>query len=75
MGSSTVIFHGHEVSLPQPAGLALLSAGSDVTHYLPSWQVNAPFDIFSNTCTFLEPGYRHMESGLQTRPAIIRTAR
>ena len=55
--SSTVTFHGREVPLPLPAGLALLSAGLDVTLCFPSWQANAPFDIFSNTWSFLEPGY------------------
>lgn len=55
--SSTLMFHGTEVSLPLPAGIAVLSAGLDVTLGFPSWQSNAPFDIFSDTWSFLAPGY------------------
>ena len=57
VGSSTVLFHGAEVSLPLPAGIAVLSAGLDVTLGFPSWQTNAPHDIFSDTWSFLAPGY------------------
>ena len=55
--SSAVKFHGTEVPLPLPAGIAVLSAGLDVTLGLPSWQTNAPHDIFSDTWAFLAPGY------------------
>lgn len=55
--SSTLMFHGTEVSLPLPAGIAVLSAGLDVTLGFPSWQTNAPYDIFSDTWSFLAPGH------------------
>lgn len=55
--SSTLIFHGTEVLLLLPAGIAILSAGLDVTLGFPSWQSNALFDIFSDTWCFLAPGY------------------
>lgn len=55
--SRTIMFHGTEVSLPLPAGIAMLSAGLDLTLAFPSWQANAPFDIFSDNWAFLAPGY------------------
>ncbi|KAL8697706.1 MAG: hypothetical protein Q9201_006979 [Fulgogasparrea decipioides] len=55
--STTLLFHSTEVSLPLPAGIAVLSAGLDLTLALPSWRSNAPFDIFSDSWSFLAPGY------------------
>lgn len=40
----TVIFHGKEVELPLPAGLALNSAWLDITRALPSIEENAKYD-------------------------------
>ena len=54
---TTLMFHGTEVPLPLPAGIASLSAGLDVTLALPSWHKNARHDIFSDTWSFLVPGY------------------
>lgn len=55
--TSTPLFHGIKISLPLPAGNAVLSAGLEVTLGLPSWQANGSFDVFSNNWSFLEPGY------------------
>ena len=55
--TSTPLFHGTKVSLSLPAGNTVLSAGLDVTLSLPSWQANAPFDVFSDTWSLLAPGY------------------
>ncbi|OBT73278.1 hypothetical protein VF21_08448 [Pseudogymnoascus sp. 05NY08] len=40
----TVLFHGKEVELPLPAGLALSSPSLDLTRSMPSTETNAIFD-------------------------------
>ncbi|KFY28291.1 hypothetical protein V493_03004 [Pseudogymnoascus sp. VKM F-4281 (FW-2241)] len=40
----TVIFHGKEVELPLPAGLALTSPSLDLTRSMPSTETNATYD-------------------------------
>lgn len=55
--STSTMFHGRAVSLPLPSGIAVLSAGVELTLVLPSWKANAPYDIFSDSWSFLEPDY------------------
>ena len=53
----TVLFHGRDVELSLPAGLALLSVAPDQTASLPSWTVNADSDIFEDKLPALDPKY------------------
>jgi acetyl esterase/lipase len=41
----TVVFHGRQVSVPLPAGVALISPWLDQTRSLDSWTSNAEFDF------------------------------
>lgn len=43
----TVRHHAANVTIPMPAGLAIVSPAGDQAIALPSWKTNAAFDIFS----------------------------
>ena len=45
-GGPKILFHGEQVLLQLPAGIAGLSAYGDLTHSMPSWSANADKDYF-----------------------------
>lgn len=53
----TVLFHGRNVELLMPSGLALLNLAPDQTASLPSWSANASSDIFEDTLPALDPKF------------------
>ena len=54
---SNVLFHGLEVPLPLPAGIATCSAWCDPCDALPSWQEGGENDILGILQPTLLPGY------------------
>ena len=44
----SIMFHGKEVPIQLPAGLALNSPWCDVSCSMPSWKANQPFDFLSH---------------------------
>lgn len=52
-----VRFHGHEVVLAMPSGLALQSPLVDQTNSLPSWNSGGQFDVVQQTSPLMFPDY------------------
>ena len=59
--SPSILFHGEQVLLQPPAGLAALSAFGDLTHSMPSWFANAGQDYFGTTMPTLLPNFPECE--------------
>ncbi|MCJ1457342.1 hypothetical protein MMC28_007710 [Mycoblastus sanguinarius] len=54
----TLMFHGHNVQLLMPAGVAIQSPGLDHQgNSLPSWYANRDYDIFTDTIPGYLPGF------------------
>ena len=53
----TILFHGKQVLLQLPAGIAGLSAYGDLTHSMPSWSANADKDYFAPINPTLQPNF------------------
>ena len=59
--SPQILFHGEEVLLHLPAGLAALSAYGDLTHSMPSWLASVEKDFFPPINTTLWPNTAECE--------------
>lgn len=53
----TVSFHGREVTLQMPSGLALQIPWTDQTGCLPSWRSNGTFDLVQEVSSVMLPNY------------------
>ncbi|MCJ1360309.1 MAG: hypothetical protein MMC33_010314 [Icmadophila ericetorum] len=53
----TIRFHGRNVTIPAPAGVACLSTYGDQTLSLPSWMDNKKYDYFLDAAPYALPGY------------------
>ncbi|MCJ1313036.1 hypothetical protein MMC25_006712 [Agyrium rufum] len=58
-GSKTLFLHSlqKEVPVPLPAGVATISAYADLTHALPSWTTNQPYDYLPPENPLLDPNF------------------
>ena len=66
----TISFHGKQVLLQLPAGIAGLSAYGDLTHSMPSWSANADKDYFNPVNPTLLPNFP--ECGIwPTKPSRV----
>ncbi|CAG8976043.1 hypothetical protein HYALB_00010324 [Hymenoscyphus albidus] len=52
-----LLFHGNQVSLPVPAGLAVCSAWADTCDIMPSWHKPDVLDIYGSVNPALVPGF------------------
>ena len=56
-GNPSVCFHGRQVPVQLPAGVAVLSAYADLTHALPSWTKNQKYDYLPPENPLLDPSF------------------
>lgn len=60
--ASDVKWYGQKVDLALPAGLTLISAVGELTNTLPSFKLNAPWDLFPDPTPLYEPGFPACEN-------------
>lgn len=52
-----LLFHGNQILLPRPAGLAVCSAWADCCDMMPSWHNPSALDIYGSVNPALLPGF------------------